>query len=475
MRCDLLARTFLAIALALSIGCKSPGSVEAHKAGPLATPATPPPLAVETFQAVWEIVRDTHFDTNFNAVDWNAARTNFLPRVQTARSQEELRDTIQDMLDLLNVSHLMVLPGTPQRRFLDPETNKPPTKPAPNKSPSPPIQPAPPAEAGSLGIEVRVLNNQLVVFRVDPASTSAKEGVQAGWVIEQIDGEAAIDPDVDETEKNREFLLWHRAASLLKGPFGEKCTLAVVTNTGQKKMIAITRGRESGQPAKLGNLPTMYTRVTTNQLMTSGRKRVGYLAFNLWMIPAVQAINEFVDANRNSAAIIVDLRGNLGGIGGMVMGVAGHFVNERVSLGRMTMRDNNLNFLAIPRRVDTQLRGTNTFRGKLAILVDGVSLSSAELFAGGMQELGRGRVFGERTGGQALPAVSDRLPNGDLLYHAVADFKTPKGRRLEENGVVPDEIVPLRLEALRAGIDEPLQAALRWIDSTPQRGGSGVE
>jgi carboxyl-terminal processing protease len=150
-------------------------------------------------------------------------------------------------------------------------------------------------------------------------------------------------------------------------------------------------------------------------------------------------------------------------------------VNKRVSLGKMTMRDNELNFVAFPQLVDTQLRGTNTFQGNLAIIVDGISLSSAELFAGGLQELGRAHVFGETTGGQALPAVSDRLPNGDLLYHAVADFKTPKGRRLEENGVVPDEIVPLRLEALRAGIDEPLQAALRWIDSTPQRANSGVE
>lgn len=459
MRFDRLAQAFLAFALALSLGCKSPGgnSSQADAA------ATPPPLAVETFQAAWEIIRDTHFDTNFNGVDWNATRTNFLPRIEAARSQEEVRDTIQDMLDLLNVSHLMILPGTPQRRFLDAETNTPAATTA-----VAPIRPAPAREAGSLGMEVRVLNNQLVVFRVDPLGAAAKAGVQPGWIITKIDGEPAIDKTVDEQEHNREFLLWHRAASLLKGPFGEKCALAVITNAGKKETLTIARAREMGQPAKLGNLPTMYTRASTNELKTASGKRVGYLAFNLWMLPAIQTINEFVDANRNSEAIVVDVRGNLGGIGGMVMGVSGHFVNKPVSLGRMTMRDNNLNFMASPRRVDTQSRATNTFRGKLAILVDGVSLSSTELFAAGMQEVGRARVFGERTGGQALPALSDRLPNGDLLYHAVADFKTPKGRRLEENGVEPDEVVPLRLEALRAGIDEPLEAALRWIDSTPQ-------
>ena len=445
--------------LALLMACRTaPPQAEATKS---------PPLAVETFQAVWEIIRDTHFDTNFNGVDWNATRTNFLPRIQAARSQDEVRDTIQEMLDLLNVSHLMIMPGTPQRRFLDADTNKAPATP----TPTPAIQPPPAAEVGSLGIEVRVLNKQIVVFRVDPQGAAIKQGVKPGWMIERIDDELAYDPMDDDDE----FLIWHRAASLLKGSAGEKCALIVRTNDGEKKTLTIARGRETGQPAKLGNLPTMYTRVATNQLTSAKGKRVGYLAFNLWMIPAIATVDRFVDANRNSDAIVIDMRGNIGGIGGMVMGVAGHFVSKREPLGKMAMRENELNFVAFPRTVDTQLRPTNVFRGKLAILVDGVSLSSAELFAAGLQELGRARVFGEKTGGQALPAVSDRLPNGDLLYHPVADFKTPKGRRLEETGVVPDEVIPLRLEALRAGIDEPLEAALRWIDSSPQQGGSGVE
>src|SRR5215213_4393678 len=103
--------TGIALLLSIVTACQSP---RRQTTGALAEAAKPPPLAVESFQAAWEIIRDTHFDTNFNGVDWNAARTNFLPRVQAARSQEEVRETIQDMLDLLNVSHLMILPGTPE-------------------------------------------------------------------------------------------------------------------------------------------------------------------------------------------------------------------------------------------------------------------------------------------------------------------------------------------------------------------------
>jgi C-terminal processing protease CtpA/Prc len=76
--------------------------------------------------------------------------------------------------------------------------------------------------------------------------------------------------------------------------------------------------------------------------------------------------------------------------------------------------------------------------------------------------------------GQALPALFDRLPNGDVLIHAYGDFVTANGTRLEGRGVVPDVAVPLRREELLAGRDAPLEAALQWIETSrgalqPQR------
>ena len=55
-----------------------------------------------------------------------------------------------------------------------------------------------------------------------------------------------------------------------------------------------------------------------------------------------------------------------------------------------------------------------------------------------MQSIGRARVFGQTSMGQALPALFDKLPNGDLLIHAYGDFVTADGTRLEGRGVVPD-------------------------------------
>jgi carboxyl-terminal processing protease len=62
-----------------------------------------------------------------------------------------------------------------------------------------------------------------------------------------------------------------------------------------------------------------------------------------------------------------------------------------------------------------------------------------------------------------LPARADRLPNGDILYHAIADFKTADGTLLEGRGVIPDEQVITKRADLLAGRDPVLEAALRWI------------
>jgi carboxyl-terminal processing protease len=155
------------------------------------------------------------------------------------------------------------------------------------------------------------------------------------------------------------------------------------------------------------------------------------------------------------------------------MGISGQFVTERKSLGVMKMRDSELKFMANPRVVSAAGERVQPYGGPLAILVDAMSGSASECFTGGMQSIGRARVFGQVSMGQALPALFDRLPNGDVLIHAYGDFVTASGLRLEGRGVIPDEIVPLRREDLLAGKDRTLDAALAWIDSSagkvPQR------
>ena len=152
--------------------------------------------------------------------------------------------------------------------------------------------------------------------------------------------------------------------------------------------------------------------------------------------------------------LIIDLRGNPGGIGGMAMGMAGFLVDKpNQRLGTMYLRDSTLNFVVNPR--------AKVFSGPVAVLVDGCSASTSEIFAGGLKDLGRARVFGTHTAAAALPSAFERLPNGDGFQYAVANYISEGGQPLEGLGVTPDVVVELTRAALLAGHDPVVDAAHR--------------
>ncbi len=200
----------------------------------------------------------------------------------------------------------------------------------------------------------------------------------------------------------------------------------------------------AGKAIRFANLPELRLHFEAKTLPGG----IGYIRFNEFLdpvsiMPKVEAaVRDFAKA----PGVIIDLRGNPGGIGIMAMGIAGFFISEEGrQLGKMTLRETTLNFVVFPR--------PQTYDGPLAVLVDGGSASTAEIFAQGMQDLGRARVFGTRTAAAALPSDIIRLPNGDGFQYAQAGYTSFKGRVLEGNGVVPDEVVENRV----------IEAAQAWI------------
>jgi carboxyl-terminal processing protease len=163
-------------------------------------------------------------------------------------------------------------------------------------------------------------------------------------------------------------------------------------------------------------------------------------------------MKEFMEAE----GLVIDLRGNPGGILAMGMGMAGWLIDEKnLYLGTMYTRSEELKMIVSPR--------PETYDGPVAILVDGLSGSCSEIFAGGLQDLGRARVFGSRTVGGVLPSAIEKLPNGDGFQYAFANYVSEGGEVLEGRGVIPDEAVTPTRQALLAGRDEVLEAAIAWI------------
>jgi carboxyl-terminal processing protease len=428
-------RRLRAIAAAFAVICAS-GVVAAQA-----------PQAAETFDAAWTIIKNTHFDKTMNGLNWDAVRDELRPRAATAKTPSELRAVIRDMLGRLGLSHFALIPSGPETTG-DGNTMSGDT-------------------SGDPGIEVRLIDHDLVVTTVDPDVTSR---VRPGWRVAQI-GPAKVSEllqkvnDADN-ERLQKVEAWRIAQTRLRGPAGSTVDVTFEDGQGSPVKVSLQRHTEAGSPVTVGNLPTMYVRVDREKKSTPSGGTAGVIKFNVWMTAVDAEFQQAIDQFRRADGIIIDLRGNPGGLAAMLMGISGHFLSERVTLGVMKTRDNELRFVANPRLVTASGERVQPFAGPLAILVDSMSGSASECFAGGMQSIGRARIFGQTSMGQALPALFDRLPNGDVLIHAYGDFVTATGTRLEGKGVIPDEPVPLDRRDLVAGRDRTMEAALAWIDKS---------
>ena len=405
-------------------------------------------LAVTTFDSAWRTIGVTLERRGVTRLDWPEVRRELLPRAVRAESDSALRAVIDDMLSRLGESHFALLPA----------------------------QAAPAADArataaalGTAGLALRVLDGGVVVWRADSGSAARRAGVLPGWTVERIDDVIVPSLGPADSVGLRRLAVLTSAMRALRGAPGTTVRIVARDPTGTRRTVDLALDSMRGPFSKFGNLPPLpATFEMTRRTLADGRC-AAVIHFEYWMPPVMPALDRAVDAARNCGGIILDLRGNLGGVAGMMMGVAGHFLNEPRTLGIMRSHGEEMRFVANPRRATDSGVPVEPFAGDVAILVDGVSASTSEMFAAAMQAIGRARVFGERTAGQALPAVATRLPTGDVLMHVVADFVAPDGTPIEGRGVIPDEVVPLTRADLVAGRDAPLECAIRWFERARPR------
>jgi carboxyl-terminal processing protease len=407
-------------------------------------------VAVATFDSAWVRIRDTYYDATFRGVDWEAVRAELRPRAEQARTMVELREVLNEMVTRLGESHYSVIPYDVAGAVA---------------TGGRPVEGGVP---GDVGMEIRLAGEALVVSRVEEGGPAERAGVRPGWLLEGLAGEPTA-PDVARVTnlsggggRNALTQLLWSIRGRLEGAAGSTVAVDFRDEEGAIAGRTLVRRARPGEAVRFGNLPTFMAELSYERLTITGGC-IGVIRFKIWMVPLVARFDRAMDDVRNCDGIVIDLRGNPGGIAGMVMGISGHFLNERIALGTMHSRGTSLNFVANPRRVDSGGNPVIPYAGPVAILVDGLSVSTSEFFAGGMQAIGRARIFGERTAGQALPATLLRLPSGDVLMYVVADFTAPDGSRIEGRGVIPDAAIPLDRRALLAGRDPAYEAAVAWL------------
>lgn len=386
---------------------------------------------VEVLDQVWRRVLEKYYDPTMGCLDWPALRAEFAAKVAAAPDRVAAYRLVNEMLGKLEQSHF---------HLFEPGYDR-------DESPGP----------AAAKVTVRYIDETLLVVDSDDAAVGPGEALLA------VDGRSATEivERAQERSSRPAELAFHAArgaeAWLSCSRPGESHVATFEKPGGASHDATLECHRREGTLVTLGNLENVPTRVE-HRMLPGGR--IGYLAFNVWMLPMMQRIQASL-AELESAgmtALVLDLRGNPGGVGPMSMPMGRLLLQEKASLGRLQYRKFTQEFNVEP--------NADSFAGPIAILVDEGTASTSEIFAAGMHDIGRVTIVGGGpSAGAALPSVIEELEGGAILQYVVGDYHSPKGTLIEGKGVTPDVEVDEAREAFAAGRDPVLEAAVAHLES----------
>ena len=266
-----------------------------------------------------------------------------------------------------------------------------------------------------------------------------------------------LDDVVDLIRGPKNTVVQLRILPLQEGPDARGRIISIVRDTirleeqaAQKSIISVERG---DQEYRIGviDLPTFYVDF-------DGRSS-GKTDYRSTTRDVARLVKEL--QAENTDGLIIDLRGNGGGALTEATTLTGLFIEKgpivqvKDAKGRV--------------RVKHDSDPTIVYRGTLAVLVDGNSASASEIFAGAIQDYGRGIVIGEPTYGkgtvQNLVDLDRYARNKDeklgQLKFTIAQFFRINGDSTQHRGVVPDILLPTARDDSERG-ERGLENALPW-------------
>jgi carboxyl-terminal processing protease len=390
---------------------------------------------LQVFEEVWETVNASFFDPEFGGVDWEAVHTKYEPLIGSVKDEEALYQLLNQMLWELKVSHAAVGP----------------------------IEEWPSAEPlvwknGKIGIEVRILDGEAVITRLEAGSPADKTGLRLGFIIHSIDGTSVeqIIADTQEhlappyNEQGRKNILTNHLLSMIFGDPGTCVRLSYLDEKDELHERCIERIQRPRVGNMEGGLPPTYLEFESKRL----ERDIGYIRFNTFHADLMPDLEKALTELQDTPGIILDLRGNPGGDFTIDGQMAAKFLDGQITFGKIMTRAGTSPWL---------LTGENAYTGPLVILIDELSFSGSEFVASGLQAAHRAVIIGERSPGGASAGNVRTLSNGAVLVYPIAQLLTPDGKVVEGRGVIPDNPVALERSQLLEGMDAQLEATINYI------------
>ncbi|MBN2084638.1 MAG: S41 family peptidase [Anaerolineales bacterium] len=283
-----------------------------------------------------------------------------------------------------------------------------------------------------IGATVDITGEYLKIIGIFAGSPAEKAGLKPGDEIIKVDG-------ADMTGKSPSD-----ARDLLLGPAGSSVQLGV-RRSGESELLEFDIVRAKIDPP-----------VVESRMLEDG---IAYLYLGIFSESAVPQVQEALSdlLEQEPAALILDLRGNIGG-----------YVSSAVEIGSQFLPKGTMLFYekyGDGREVPYYAKGGGIATGiPMIVLVDGHSASAAEIIAGAIQDHARGRLVGMTTYGKGsvqewIPLMNDM----GAVRITVSLWYTPNGRQISKEGLAPDVEVPITEEEFEAGLDPQLERAIELL------------
>jgi C-terminal processing protease CtpA/Prc len=384
----------------------------------------------EIVHRVQEVVRSTYYDNTFKGVDLKAHFKAVQQKVDAAPSTSMAYAFIAQSLLDFNDSHTYFIP---------------------------PMRP----ETFDYGWQMQMIGDELFVVAVKPGSDAEAKGLKPGDRLLRVEQFAPSRKDLWKLQYAY-YVLGPRTSVrvVAQSPGGQPRELTLDTKvTAGKRLIEIHLDLQDG------GLGDEYRQLTAR---TNRYARIGEIA--IWKLAGFsfepgEANGIFDTVTKGATSLVIDVRGNPGGLVKTLQEVAGRLFDQDVKIadlkGRKSMK-----------AVTTNKR-KNPFTGKVVVLIDANSASAAELLARVIQLEKRGTVIGDRSAGSVmqgiraggvLEGVEGFIPFEVSVTNA--DMIMKDGTSLEHVGVSPDELLVPTAADLAAGRDPVLARAVAALGGT---------
>ncbi len=389
---------------------------------------------------VWTTINEKYYDPKLNGVDWKAMRRKYEPTILTAANDDDYWESLDRMTGELRDSHTRVHGPKQVAQQRD-------------------------EEAHTLGIGFLQIDGALVVTSVHPESDGYWAGVRPGMTITTIEGEPAL-------ARYQRLMTQVRNSSTPRARTRSAIRKIIAGDIDTTVNMTFARHAAAGDSNETGEISAIMKRrkfrtptEMTSRVLPSG---FGYIRFTNFVGGIEDGILAAIDRMKDSPGMIVDLRNNGGGSLSMANTLIGKFLSEKSKGPRVLTRDNKpITIAFVPViKLETELGGDkeHAYRKPLVILTNENSASASEVFSSTLQDLGRATVIGQRSCGCLLGYLGYAdLPGGGQLAYSEIGFVSPKGKRIEGEGVTPDmEIKPAR-EDILFNRDRILEAAEAFL------------